>query len=156
MVTQLGKVDAQDWMYQERKDPQTMKAILRTPNLLSNRPKTGTCSTTNGQMIKQVLCNFNIKAIRSFSPADEQRLLNERGITTNKYQNLRHHSKAKKLELIAEQCGSFQAYLVSFNKSNNYHALANELADTFEGIGPTTAVLFLFSVGENIKPSVIY
>jgi 3-methyladenine DNA glycosylase Tag len=69
----------------EEKDLQIMMANLRTsPESFINWLNWNVFNN-KWPMIKQAFCNFNIKAIRSFSPADEQRLLNDRGTTTNKY-----------------------------------------------------------------------
>jgi DNA-3-methyladenine glycosylase I len=106
--------------------------------------------------IKPAFCNFHINTIATFSEADIARLLNDRGIIRNKYKLHAIIENAKQFQQIRQQYGSFQAYLDSFDKSDNYTQVIKALADRFERIGPTTAALFLYSVGENIKPNRIY
>lgn len=106
--------------------------------------------------IKPALCNFNIDRIADFSESDINRLLNDRGIIRNKYKLHAIVENAKQFQQIRRQYGSFQAYLDSFDKSDNYKKVVKALADRFERIGPTTAALFLYSVGEKIVPERMY
>jgi DNA-3-methyladenine glycosylase I len=106
--------------------------------------------------IKTAFCNFDIDRIAAFTDEDVQRLLNDRGIIRNQYKLHAIVENAKQFQQIRRKYGSFQAYLDSFNKSNNYTEVVQALSDRFERIGPTTAALFLLSVGENIKPKRMY
>lgn len=106
--------------------------------------------------IKSVFCNFDVDRIVAFTENDVQRLLNDRGIIRNKYKLHAIMENATQFQQIRHQYGSFQAYLDSFNKSNNYAQVVKALSDQLERIGPTTAALFLLSVGENIKPQRMY
>jgi DNA-3-methyladenine glycosylase I len=106
--------------------------------------------------IKPAFCSFDIDRIAAFTDADVQRLLNDRGIIRNKYKLHAIIENAKQFQQIRQQFGGFQAYLDSFDKSNNYTEVVKALSDRFERIGSTTAALFLISVGENIKPKRMY
>jgi DNA-3-methyladenine glycosylase I len=106
--------------------------------------------------IKLAFCNFDIDSIAAFTETDIVCLLNDIGIIKNKYKLHTIVENAKQFQLIRQQCGSFQAYLNSQDKSGNYSKVIKSLADRFERIGPTTAALFLYSVGENIHPNRIY
>ncbi len=102
--------------------------------------------------IKKAFCEFKVDAIANFTDADVKRLLADKGIIRNIYKIHAIIENAKAFQQIAKKDGSFQRYLDSFDKSNNHAKVVKALADTFERIGPTTAALYLFSVGENIKP----
>ena len=106
--------------------------------------------------IKPALCNFDIDRIAAFTDTDAQRLLSDSGIIRNKYKLHAIVENAKQFQQIRRNYGSFQTYLDSFDKSNNYAAVVKALSERFMRIGPTTAALFLFSVGENIKPKRMY
>ena len=58
---------------------------------------------------------------------------------------------AQGFKTIKENFGSFQAYIDSLDKSNNYEAVVNDLTSKFKHIGPPSASLFLYTVGEKIK-----
>jgi DNA-3-methyladenine glycosylase I len=106
--------------------------------------------------IRPAFCNFDIDVIAAFTETDITHLLNDKGIIRNKYKLHAIVENAKQFQQIRQQYGSFQAYLDSQDKSDNYAHVIKALADCFERIGPTTAALFLYSVGENIKPNRIY
>ena len=106
--------------------------------------------------IKPALCNFDIDRIAAFTDADIQRLLNDRGIIRNRYKLHAIVENAKQFQQIRRRYGSFQAFLDSFDKSDNYAGVVQALSDRFERIGLTTSALFLVSVGENIKPKRMY
>jgi DNA-3-methyladenine glycosylase I len=106
--------------------------------------------------IKPAFCNFNIDRIAGFTDADLQRLLNDKGIIRNRYKLHAIVENARQFQQIRRQYGCFQAYLDSFDKSSNYAEAVKALSDRFERIGSTTAALFLYSVGENIKPQRMY
>lgn len=105
---------------------------------------------------KLALCGFDVDQIAAFTDADVQRLLDDSGIIRNKYKLHAIIESAKQFQRIRQQYGSFRAYLDSFDKTNNYTQVIKALSDRFERIGPTTAALFLLSVGENIKPQRMY
>jgi DNA-3-methyladenine glycosylase I len=106
--------------------------------------------------IKKALYNFNVDTIAGFTDTDIQRVLSDRGVIRNRYKIYAIIENAKIFQQIAKKYGSFQKYLDSQDKSNNYVKAVKALADTFERIGPTTAALFLLSVGEDINPARIY
>jgi DNA-3-methyladenine glycosylase I len=106
--------------------------------------------------IKPAFCNFDIDRIAALTDTDVERLLNDRGIIRNRYKLHAIIENARQFQQIRRQYGSFQAYLDSFNKTDNYIEVVKALSDRFERIGPTTAALFLISVGENIKPKRMY
>jgi DNA-3-methyladenine glycosylase I len=106
--------------------------------------------------IKPAFYSFDVDRIAAFNDADVKRLLCDRGIIRNKYKLHAIIENAKQFQQIRRSYGSFQAYLDSFNKADNYAEVVKALSDRFERIGPTTAGLFLLSVGENIKPKRMY
>ena len=106
--------------------------------------------------IKPAFCGFDIDRIATFTDVDVERLLADKGIIRNHFKLHAIIENAKQFQQIRRSYGCFQAYLDSFEKSNNYTEVIKALSDRFERIGPTTAALFLFSVGENIKPNRMY
>jgi DNA-3-methyladenine glycosylase I len=106
--------------------------------------------------IKPAFCDFDVDRIAAFTDADTERLLEDRGIIRNPYKLHAILENAKQFQQIRRNYGSFQAYIDCFDKSNNYAQVIKALSDRFDRIGLTTAALFLFSVGENIKPQRMY
>ncbi len=106
--------------------------------------------------IKPAFLNFNVNKIAAFTRDDVNRLLNDKGVIRNKYKIRAIIENAKKFQQISNQYGSFRAFLDSLDKSDNYSRVIKILADTFERIGPVTAAIFLYSVGETIQPQQMY
>ena len=52
---------------------------------------------------------------------------------------------------IAEEHGSFKAWFRRLDMSNNYTGVMTELKKTFRHVGETTAHIFIYTVGEDIK-----
>ena len=57
---------------------------------------------------------------------------------------------AREFLRIAEEYGSFKEWLDSLDKSNNYRMVVKNLSSRLKRIGPSTAHIFLWSVGEPI------
>ncbi len=58
----------------------------------------------------------------------------------------------KTSQLSKKRFGLFQKYLDSLDKSDNYANATKELVNTFKWLGPPSANLFLYTVGEKIEP----
>lgn len=108
------------------------------------------------QGIKKAFFDFNVEMIAHFGDSDVERLLNNPDIIRNRYKIRAIIENAKKFLELDNQYGSFKDYLDSLDKSNNYQKVIQDLSDKLERVGPTTATLFLYSVGENINPSILY
>jgi len=101
--------------------------------------------------MKKAFADFKISKVARFTDADVKRLLNDEGIVRNKSKVLATIYNAQGFQAIEKQFGSFQEYLDSLSKSNNYANVMKDLSQKFKHVGPSTAMDFLFSVGEKIK-----
>jgi DNA-3-methyladenine glycosylase I len=104
------------------------------------------------QTIKKAFANFDIKEVACFTESDVQRLMNDSGIVRNKGKIKAIIQDAQSFIAIGKRYGSFQKYLDSLDKSNNYANATKELVNTFKWLGPPSASLFLYTVGEKIEP----
>ena len=101
---------------------------------------------------KKAFADFNTKEVASFTDADVQRLMNDPGIVRNKGKIKAIIQNAQNFKAIKKRFGSFQKYLDSLDKSSNYANAIKELVNTFKWLGPPSASLFLYTVGEKIEP----
>jgi DNA-3-methyladenine glycosylase I len=101
---------------------------------------------------KKAFANFDIKEVACFNDNDVQRLLKDSGIVRNKGKIKAIIQNAQNFTVIEKRYGSFQKYLDSLDKSNNYANATKELVNTFKWLGPPSASLFLYTVGEKIEP----
>jgi DNA-3-methyladenine glycosylase I len=102
--------------------------------------------------IKKAFLNFNIEKIACFTDADVQRLMKDAGIIRNKWKINAIIHNAIGFKVIEKQCGSFKKYLDSQDKSDNYANVVKDLSGKFKWLGPSSASLFLYTVGEKINP----
>ena len=100
---------------------------------------------------KKAFAQFQVEKVADFTSADVKRLLKDEGIVRNKGKILAIIENAAQFRALNKQYGSFQAYLDSQDKSDNYAKVVKDLSSRFKWLGPPSASLFLYTVGEDIK-----
>jgi DNA-3-methyladenine glycosylase I len=101
---------------------------------------------------KKALANFDINKVAYFTNSDIENLMKDPGIIRNKGKIKAIIQNAQNFKAIEKQYGSFQKYLDSLDKSNNYSNVTKDLVNKFKWLGPPSANLFLYTVGEKIDP----
>jgi DNA-3-methyladenine glycosylase I len=101
---------------------------------------------------KKAFHDFSIAEVAKFGEKDVKRLIGDAGIVRNKAKIIATIHNAKQLQNTKKEHGSFQSYLDSLDKSDNYASVIKELGKKFSRLGPSSARIFLYSVGEEIKP----
>jgi DNA-3-methyladenine glycosylase I len=101
---------------------------------------------------KKAFSNFNIEKVACYTDADIQQLMNNPGIIRNKGKIQAIIQNAQNFVAIKKRYGSFQKYLDSLDKTNNYANATADLVNKFKWLGPPSASLFLYTVGEKIDP----
>ena len=86
-----------------------------------------------------------------FDDADVELLMNDVSIVRNKAKIIGTILNTRQFQTIRKEFGSFKGYIDSLDKSNNYAQVVKELSKRFARMGPSSAQIFLYSVGENIK-----
>ena len=99
---------------------------------------------------------FDVGKVAAYGAEDIRRLSEDAGIIRNRNKIVATIHNAREFERVAVGHGSFQQWLDSIDKSNNYDAVVKRMRSRFKRVGPSTAHIFLWSVGEKIKydPSV--
>jgi DNA-3-methyladenine glycosylase I len=100
---------------------------------------------------KKAFNNFSIVEVAKFDEKDIKRLMGDAGIVRNQAKIIATINNAKQLQNMKKEYGSFQSYLSGLDKSNNYALVIKELGKKFSRLGPSSARIFLYSVGENIR-----
>jgi DNA-3-methyladenine glycosylase I len=100
---------------------------------------------------KRAIRNFSIKRVAAFDETNLQQLVSDRSIVRNRAKIKATIEKAKRFQKTTQEHGSFQRFLDSLDKSNNYTFVIKELGKRFRRIGPSSARIFLYSVGETIR-----
>jgi DNA-3-methyladenine glycosylase I len=100
----------------------------------------------------KAFAQFSIGKVAAFTNKDVERLLRDGGIVRNKNKVCATITNAAEFQDIKKQYGAFQKYLDSLDKSKNYATAVNELTKRFKHLGPSSAAMFLYTVGEKIEP----
>lgn len=100
---------------------------------------------------KKAFDDFDFRKVAAYSINDIKKLSDNPDIVRNKRKILATINNAREFERIVEKNGSFQKWLDSIDKSNNYDVVVKRLKSSFKHIGPSTAHIFLWSVGEPLK-----
>lgn len=94
---------------------------------------------------------FDIHKVAVYGVEDIKRLSEDPSIIRNKSKILATIHNAQEFERIADEHGTFQNWLDSIDKSHNYDTVVQRMRSRFKRVGPSTAHIFLWSVGEKIK-----
>lgn len=100
---------------------------------------------------KKAFQGFSIEKVSQFNASDLERLLKNESIVRNRLKIQAAIHNARQFKTVKEKFGSFQSYLDKLDKSNNYASIIKELGKTFQRLGPSSARIFLYTVGENIR-----
>ena len=100
---------------------------------------------------KAAFDNFDIDKVAAYGLEDQERLVNDAGIIRNKQKIMSTIFNAEEFQRVKAESGSFQKWLDSLDKSNNYSYVVKRLSSRFKRVGPGSASIFLWSVGEDLK-----
>jgi len=100
---------------------------------------------------KKAFKDFSMDEVAKFNENDVKRLMADSGIVRNQAKIAAVLKNAKEFQRIRNECGSFRSYLNSLDKSNNYALVIKELGKRFNRLGPSSARIFLYSVGEKVQ-----
>jgi 3-methyladenine DNA glycosylase Tag len=101
---------------------------------------------------KKAFADFDIEKVSRFTNADVERLLKDKGIIRNRGKIAAIIQNAIMFSEIKKECDSFKKYLDGRDKNENYATVIKELTSRFKWMGPSSAGLFLYTVGEDIDP----
>jgi len=101
---------------------------------------------------KKAFKNFSVDEVAKFDENDVKRLMSDVGIVRNRAKIIATINNANQFKNIRKEYGSFQSYIDSLNKSSNYALVIKELGRKFNRLGPSSARIFLFCVGEKVRP----
>ncbi len=101
---------------------------------------------------KKAFEGFSIGKVTRFTDSDIERLLKDTGIVRNRSKVRATVENAKRFVEIKKKHGSFKKYIDSLDKSENYAGIVKELTTKFKHLGPSSANIFLYTVGEDIQP----
>jgi DNA-3-methyladenine glycosylase I len=99
----------------------------------------------------EAFAGFDIEKVAGFGDEDVERLMGDTSIVRNRRKILATIENARTFTHIAGEHGSFKTWFRGLDKSDNYAGAMKELKKTFKHVGTTTAHIFIYTVGEDIK-----
>jgi DNA-3-methyladenine glycosylase I len=103
--------------------------------------------------IKRLFANFSIDAVAQFSDDDIDNLLKDDGMIRSVKKITAVVANAQTMQKVEQEFGSFAKYLQAL-KAKSEEALLKDLHKRFAFLGESTAVIFLFSVGEEMPETI--
>ena len=99
----------------------------------------------------ETFAGFDIEKVAGFGNGDVERLMADTGIVRNRRKILATIGNAREFKRIAEEHESFKEWFTGLDKSDNYAGAMKTLQETFSHVGKSTANIFIYTVGEDIK-----
>lgn len=99
--------------------------------------------------IKRLFANFSIDSVAQFNDDDIDRLLKDDGMIRSAKKITAVVANAQTMQKVEQEFGSFTKYLQA-EKAKSEDALLKDLHKRFAFLGESTAMIFLFSVGEEM------
>jgi DNA-3-methyladenine glycosylase I len=103
--------------------------------------------------INRLFANFSIDAVAQFTDGDIDRLLKDEGMIRSAKKITAVVANAQTMQKVKQEFGSFAQYLQAV-KAKSEEALLKDLHKRFAFLGESTAVIFLFSVGEEMPETI--
>ena len=149
-------VDEQNWMpgwwYREERPPNDNAYFENMCRVIFQSGLNWRVIEDKWSTTKKAFSNFEVSKVAYFSAAEVENLMKDTGIVRNKGKIKAIIQNAQNFVAIEKQYGSFQKYLDSLDKSDNYANVVKDLVNKFKWLGLPSASLFLFTVGEKINP----
>ena len=139
------------WMYRGGKPPNDSAYFENMTRCIFQAGLSWRTVSDKWPAFQRAFSGFDVSRVAEYGAGDISRLMGDAGIIRNRRKILAAISNAREFERIAAEHGGFRRWLDSLDKSNNYDAVLKRLSSTFRHVGPTTAHIFLYSVGEDIR-----
>lgn len=145
-----------DWVYKDSRPATDTEYFQNLTRCIFQAGLSWQLMSNKWPNFKTAFHQFDIPKIAAYGADDIKRLSEDKSIIRNKQKINATIQNAREFQRIAQKHGSFQSWLDSMDKSNNYDRVVKALRSRLKRVGPGTAHIFLWSVGEPIKhdPSV--
>ena len=139
------------WMYRDRRPPSDDAYFENMTRVIFLAGLSWNMIDKKWPNFKKAFSDFSIDKVAEFDEKDVQRLLSDATIVRNRLKILAAINNARIFQDLRREYGSFQGYLDSLDKTDNYALVIKELGKRFNRIGPSSARIFLYTIGEDIK-----
>ena len=140
-----------DWVYTEKRPAIDREYFENISRCIFQAGLSWQLMASKWPGFRRAFDDFDITKVAAYGAEDIARLSKDPGIIRNRNKILATIHNAREFERIAQQHGSFQTWLDSIDKSHNYDLVIKRLRSRLKRVGPSTAHIFLWSVGEPIE-----
>jgi DNA-3-methyladenine glycosylase I len=138
------------WMYRQEKPPSDDSYFENMARVIFLAGFSWKLIDERWPEFRKAFNNFSLKKVASFGPDREKRLLSNPKIIRNKAKIEATIENARRIERIQGEYGSFENYIDSLDKRDNYTEAIKDISERFKRMGPSSSRIFLYSVGEDI------
>ena len=140
-----------DWVYKNKRPENDTKYFENLTRCIFQAGLSWQLMSNKWPNFRKAFHDFDISKVASYGAKDIKRLTSDTGIVRNKRKINATIHNARQFEHIIKNHGGFQTWLDSIDKSHNYDLVVKQLQSRFKHVGPSTAHIFLWSVGEPLK-----
>jgi len=140
-----------DWVYRGKKPTSDSAYFENLTHCIFQAGLTWSVVDNKWPNFNSAFEGFNISKVAGYEEKDIERLLGNRGIVRNRRKTQATIDNAIEFDRIISEYGGFQKWLDEMDKTENYAFVVKELKKNFKHVGDSTAKIFLWSVGEEIK-----
>ena len=140
-----------DWVYKDRRPITNAEYFENLTRCIFQAGLSWQLMANKWPNFQKAFNDFDVGKVAAYGAEDIKRLSGDSGIIRNKQKIIATIHNAREFERIAQEHGSIQAWLDSIDKSHNYDRVVKTLRSRLKRVGPSTAHIFLWSIGEPIK-----
>lgn len=140
-----------DWVYKDRLPETDVEYFSNMTRCIFQGGLNWVMIANKWPNFEKAFDGFDIDKVASYGLEDQERLKNDAGIIRNKQKIMATIQNAEEFQRIRREYGSFQKWLDGLDKANNYKGVVGHLRARFSRVGPSTAHIFLWSIGEPIE-----
>jgi DNA-3-methyladenine glycosylase I len=139
------------WVYRAKKPTKDKEYFENLTRCIFQGGLNWTLIADKWPNFKAAFDNFDIAKVAKYGLEDQERLMNDSGIIRNRQKIMATIQNAEEFQRIAKEHDSFKRWLEEMDKSTNYSYVTKRLSSAFKRVGPGTAHIFLWSIGEPIQ-----
>ena len=140
-----------DWVFKDKRPTRDKQYFENLTRCVFQGGLNWTMLANKWPNFKAAFDDFDINKVAGYGLEEQERLLNDAGIIRNRQKIMSTINNAEEFKRIALESGSFQKWLDGLDKSNNYSYVVKRLSSRFKLVGPGSASIFLWSVGEPLQ-----
>ncbi len=140
-----------EWVFQDERPGTDREYFMNLTRVIFQAGMSWQVVANKWDNFLEAFDNFDIDKVAAYGVDDVERLRNDKGIIRNRQKIKATIENAEVFQRIVKEHGCFQSWLDSLDKSNNYEYIVKRLISIFSRVGKSTAHIFLWSVGEQIK-----